>query len=278
MDKPINPILGSVLMRREEIPMRDRIMDCLVSSGCEAWLSGEKLSAKFGISRAAVSKHIMTLREEGNIIESVPRRGYRLIARADPWAGTDVQEGLKTHTLGQTGWIWLKETGSTNQVAVLEAMEGAPAGLAVVARRQNRGRGSKGHSWSTLPGGLYFSVLAAPRCSGDRVADLTQLTMEACAAAARRVCGVEMECRQPNDLFIAGRKTGGVLVESMLYNGELQWAVIGMGINVNVPEDAMPEELEGIATSLYIENGKPLSMTALMKSLLEELELRLDAF
>ena len=122
MDKPINPIPGSVLMRREEIPMRDRIMDCLVSSSCEAWLSGEKLSAKFGISRAAVSKHIMTLREEGNIIESVPRRGYRLIARADPWAGTDVQEGLKTHTLGQTGWIWLKETGSTNQVAVLEAL------------------------------------------------------------------------------------------------------------------------------------------------------------
>ena len=91
-------------MRREEIPMRDRIMDCLVSSGCEAWLSGEKLSAKFGISRAAVSKHIMTLREEGNIIESVPRRGYRLM-------GVLEKSGFKRGRWHDVYWYGLRLSG-----------------------------------------------------------------------------------------------------------------------------------------------------------------------
>ena len=87
-------------MPLHEIPMRDRILDALIHSGQDVWISGEKLSAAFGISRAAVSKHMMTLREEGNIIESVPHRGYRMISRADPWAGEDIGAGLHTKCLG----------------------------------------------------------------------------------------------------------------------------------------------------------------------------------
>ena len=108
-------------MPREEIPMHDRVMDLLISYSRQDWISGETISSELGISRAAVGKHIASLREEGNIIEAAPRRGYRLISQADPWAMDDVQKGLLTRSLGQNRWIWLKETDSTNQVAAREA-------------------------------------------------------------------------------------------------------------------------------------------------------------
>ena len=83
-------------MRQEDIPMRDRILESLAREEQEGWVSGEALSREFHISRAAVSKHVSSLREEGNIIASVPRRGYRLISRADPWAADDARENLGT--------------------------------------------------------------------------------------------------------------------------------------------------------------------------------------
>ena len=259
-------------MPLHEIPMRDRILDALIHSGQDAWISGEKLSAAFGISRAAVSKHMMTLREEGNIIESLPHRGYRMISRADPWAGEDISAGLHTRCLGQSRWIWLKETGSTNQVAAEAALDGAEAGLVVVARRQNEGRGSKGHHWVHLPGSLCFSVLMRPECSPVDLPTIPPLIMDACAGAVLRCGGPELECSLPNDLRLQGRKAGGILVESMFYNDMMQWMVAGIGMNVNVPAAAFPPELRDTASSLYAETGRPFSIVGLMKRILEELE------
>ncbi|MBQ4616357.1 MAG: biotin--[Mailhella sp.] len=262
-------------MPREEIPMHDRVMDLLISYSRQDWISGETISAELGISRAAVGKHIASLREEGNIIEAAPRRGYRLISQADPWAMDDVQKGLLTRSLGQNRWIWLKETDSTNQVAAREALEGAPEGVVVVARRQSEGRGSKGHSWINLPGSLHFSVIIRLNWPSDRLNELTLLTQEACAAAVVSAGGPVLECRKPNDLFLNDRKVSGVLVESMFYNEVMQWAVIGIGMNVNTPAESIPEELRDTATSLYAETGQALSVTGIMRNILEELEQRI---
>ena len=64
----------------------------------------------------------------------------------------------------------------------------------------------------------------------------------------------------------------GILIESMFHNTELQWAVVGIGVNVNVPAEAVPPELSDIASSLYAETGTPFSVTTLLRRILEELE------
>ena len=263
-------------MGQEEIPMRERILESLAREEQEGWVSGEALSREFHISRAAVSKHVSSLREEGNIIASVPRRGYRLISRADPWAADDVRETLGTRVLGRRSWIWLKETGSTNQVAALEALGGAPEGVVVVARRQNEGRGSRGSRWLCLPGSLSFSVITRPSLAPEKLALLPIFSMEACARAVKKSCGIRLEKRAPNDLFLNGRKVAGILVESMFHNTELRWAVVGIGVNVNVPSSAIPPELEKTATSLYAETGTAFSVTRLLRHILEELEKELE--
>ncbi|HJD97949.1 biotin--[acetyl-CoA-carboxylase] ligase [Mailhella massiliensis] len=263
-------------MQEEQTPTRERILESLGRGGGKGWVSGEALSREFHISRAAVSKHVCSLREEGNIIESVPRRGYRLLSRADPWAGDDARGPLHTNMLGQSSWIWLKETGSTNQVAALQALSGAPEGVVVVARRQSEGRGSRGSRWLCLPGSLSFSVITRPALAPEELALLPALAMEACVRAVEKSCGVRLEKRAPNDLFLNGGKVAGILVESMFHNTELRWAVVGIGVNVNAPHSAIPPELQGTATSLYAETGEAFSVTKLLRHILEELEEELE--
>lgn len=259
-------------MRRDEIPMRMRILNCLARGRKDEWISGEALSRDFCISRAAVSKHVNTLRGEGNIIEAVPSRGYRLISRADPWAADDARNNLSTRVFGKKEWLWLKETGSTNQVAAEQAFLGAEEGLVVVARRQNEGRGSRGSRWMSLPGSLAFSVLIMPKLPPEKLNILPIFAMNACARAIEKSCGVSLEKRAPNDLFLHKRKVAGILVESMFHNTDLMWAVVGIGVNVNVPFSAIPPELEGLASSLYAETKTPFSVIHILRCILEELE------
>ena len=144
------------------------------------------------------------MREEGDIIESAtgPGHGYRLICPADPWAGHDVQKSLHTRILGQSEWIWLKDGAAINQTAVLEAMEDAPEGVVVVARRQDEGIDSTDFCWRNLPGTLTFAVILRVDWPADRLAEFTLLVQEACTAAVLDFDGPELECRKPNDLYL----------------------------------------------------------------------------
>jgi len=260
-------------MPREEIPMQDRILDLLAESR-EEWLSGEYISSELGISRGMVSKHIASLRDEGNVIDST-RKGYRLVSRVAPCAREDAQKGLLTRSLGQSRWIWLKEASSTNQVAAQEALEGAAEGLVVVAQRQNEGRSSRGERWVSLPGGLHFSVLIRVNWPADRLSELTLLAQEACIAAVESAGGPRLEKGPSCELHLNGSKVGGILVESMFHNDAMRWAVIGVGLNVNTPADAIPAELHGTATSLYAETGRALCANTILRNTLEELEQRI---
>ena len=98
---------------------RDRILALLreAASGTgEGWRSGEEISALLGLSRAAVSKHVRTLRGRGFLIDAVPRRGYRLLAESGDFSAEAVMSGLRSRLLGQGDWIWLEETDTTNNV------------------------------------------------------------------------------------------------------------------------------------------------------------------
>ena len=263
------------LMPREEIPMRDRILDLLSAAEADGWVTGEKLAADLGLTRAALSKHIAAMREEGDILESAPGHGYRLICPADPWAGHDVQKSLHTRILGQDRWIWLKDGAAINQTAVLEAMEEAPEGVVVVARHQDEGMDSEDFCWRNLPGTLTFAVILRIDWPADRLAEFTLLVQEACTAAVLDFDGPELECRKPNDLYLGDRKVGSIHIQSMFHNDTMRWSVIGVGLNVNTPAEAFPGPLAETASSLYAQTGRGFSIPGILRNLLEELERRI---
>jgi BirA family biotin operon repressor/biotin-[acetyl-CoA-carboxylase] ligase len=148
--------------------------------------------------------------------------------------------------------------GSTNDVLVRLAEQGAPEWTVVVAGHQASGRGRLGRSWESLPGSsLLMSLLVRPRLSPADAA-LVTLGAGACMALSCGVaCGVEVRCKWPNDLMVGDRKLGGILVEARVEGSRLTHAVIGVGLNMKQGVRDFPPELSESATSIAIESGRP---------------------
>ncbi len=162
-------------------------------------------------------------------------------------------------------------TGSTNTDALGAARSGAPHGSVYFADEQHAGRGRGDHAWQSAAGqGLYVSVLLRPEIPVARLPLLPLAAGLAAVEAVSKSSGLEVDLRWPNDLMIAKRKTGGILVESKIENGQVSFAVVGIGINVH--QRAFDLGLATPATSLDLETGRPISRQALLVSLLESLK------
>lgn len=252
---------------------RDRVLMLLREAASDTgggWRSGEEISARIGLSRAAVSKHVRALRERGYLIDAAPRRGYRLLAEKDDFSAKAVQSGLCSRLIGQGRWIWLEETDTTNNVAARAAMEGVEEGSVVVAGRQNSGKGRKGRSWFSAPRSLAFTVVLRPFRAG--AAEVTRMAQLSVCDAVRRVTGLEPVPKDPNDVLLNGRKICGVLAESGHRADELEWLVIGIGVNVNAREEDFAPEIRHKAGSLLIASGAPVERAALLRAILERLD------
>lgn len=253
---------------------RDHILRLLREAEAgSGWVSGERMSEALNMSRAAISKHVRILRETGYDIDALPRRGYCLKAEAERFSEGAVRAVLRSRLLGQKDWLWLGETTSTNTEAALRAMEGAPEGTVIVAERQMRGRGRRGHNWFSTPRSLAFSVILRPQVS-TTPEQLTLLAQHAVALAVEEQTGLRPLRKLPNDLLLNGRKFCGILVEAGYRGSDMDWAVLGIGVNVNAKEEDFTGSLAEAATSLYAASGQRQQRAELLARILECLELR----
>lgn len=146
---------------------------------------------------------------------------------------------------------------STNARAKELARDGASGGLVVTADQQSAGRGRQGREWFAPPGGaLLYSALLRPL--GDRPLLPLAVPLAVCDAA-EQIVPVRCYVKWPNDVWIRGRKVAGVLIEG---RPEEDWAVIGVGLNVDIAQEDFPEELRATATSLTA--AQPYAITDVM--------------
>ena len=243
--------------------MKQRILNLLKSS--ETYISGEKISSKLGISRAAVWKHIKKLKSEGYKINSVTNKGYRLEFEPDIITENGIKAGLNTEFIGQNIFYY-NETDSTNNRAKEEHT--APDGSLFIAEIQNGGKGRLGRSWEAPAGvGIWMSILLKPNLSPT---DITQITLIAGLAVCRSL-GHEAKIKWPNDIVINGKKICGILAEMSAEINMVNYVVCGIGINVNIP--SFDGELAKKATSLLIETGKNHIRTQIIQRVLTEFEI-----
>jgi BirA family biotin operon repressor/biotin-[acetyl-CoA-carboxylase] ligase len=166
-------------------------------------------------------------------------------------------------------------TDSTNTDALQAARSGAPNGSVFLADEQRAGRGRGDHAWHSAAGvGLYMSVLLRPPIPALRLPLLPLAAGLAAAEAIRATAGLtvgqNIDLRWPNDLLIGPRKAGGILVESKISDGSVDFAVVGIGINVH--QSAFAPDLSTSSTSLDLETGRRVSRQDLLLSLLKSLE------
>jgi BirA family biotin operon repressor/biotin-[acetyl-CoA-carboxylase] ligase len=159
---------------------------------------------------------------------------------------------------------YIESTPSTQLLIPPDAAEGS----VVVAGEQTEGRGRLGRRWLAPAGtSLLCSVQLLPALPGERLPELTGVAARALAEAIEALTGIATELKFPNDVLVGGRKVAGVLAEAR--EGRV---VLGMGINVNVPQDALPAEVDRPATSLLVETGRETDRAELLAELLGRLE------
>jgi BirA family biotin operon repressor/biotin-[acetyl-CoA-carboxylase] ligase len=256
-------------------PGSEELVLAFLAEAGDEFVSGEAMSDKLGLSRAAVWKHVNALRAQGYRIDAVPARGYRLVEIPDRLGELELRPLLNTHDLGQV-LHWFEEVGSTNDIAKRLADDGAVHGEVVIAEAQTAGRGRRGRAWVSPAGrNLTLSIILRPDLPPSRAPELTLVASVALCQAVRQV-GVPAGIKWPNDLLSRGRKLAGVLTELAADPDRVQWVVLGIGVNVNVRAEEFPEELRDIATSLAVERGEPVPRALFAAAVLSSLEEWLD--
>ncbi|HEU4406138.1 MAG TPA: biotin--[acetyl-CoA-carboxylase] ligase [Polyangiaceae bacterium] len=172
--------------------------------------------------------------------------------------------------------VVLAETESTNDDAKRAAAAGAAAGTAFVADRQRAGRGRQGRRWHAEPGSsLLVSVVSRPAVEAAALPPLALVAgLAVIDALEAQAPGLDLRLKWPNDVWAAGRKIAGVLVEAAFAGGRASWAVVGVGVNVRA--GAPPPELAPLVTSLEAlgVRGEGLGRGALLGRLLARLTAR----
>ena len=248
----------------------------------EDYVSGQQICDRFGVTRTAVWKVINQLKEEGYRIESVSRRGYRLMeSPEDILSGSEIVSRLTTKWAGRN-LHYFDMTGSTNNDAKRLAEEGDPHGTVVVADIQNTGKGRRGRAWQTLPGtALSFTLLLRPEFAPDRASMLTLVMALSVAQAVEEISDVTAAIKWPNDIVVNKKKICGMLTEMTMTPemDEIQYVVVGVGININngSPEE-FQEEIRGTATSLKIETGRQINRAELLERVLVRFEDNYETF
>jgi BirA family biotin operon repressor/biotin-[acetyl-CoA-carboxylase] ligase len=243
--------------------MKRRILENLRTN--DGAVSGQALSARLGISRVSIWKHIQQLQALGyEIISS--GKGYHLINSPDepyPWEFAGRESKIIYHA----------ELASTMDAAKELARKGCPNFTAVIAGRQTGGRGRLNRQWSSEKGGLYFTMVLRPDLPpvlSFRVGFLASLTL---ARILNEMFGIDVRVKWPNDLLVDECKICGMLSELEAEADRLTFINIGIGLNVN----NNPPPIEPAATSLKTILGVRVSQNDILSRYLDSFEAQMQA-
>jgi BirA family biotin operon repressor/biotin-[acetyl-CoA-carboxylase] ligase len=232
------------------------------------YVSGEQMSGCLDISRQALWKHIQALRDSGYDILAVPHLGYKLVSVPDRMFASEINSGLRSKLLGRPIY-YFDSVSSTMDMAMQLGIKGAPEGTIILAETQTEGRGRLGREWvSPKYKGIYLSLILRPALLPNSTPVLTLLTAVSICAAIQEITGLDPKIKWPNDIFISNRKLGGILTELNAEMDQIQFVVIGLGLNVNNDK----RSLVAGATSLKEEKKEWVSRICLLQEIVRKIE------
>ncbi len=234
------------------------------------YLSGEELASRFSCSRAAIWKAVKALREEGYQIRAVTNRGYILEKSSSLLS----PEAVAAYPGFPPVPVFVyKEVSSTNQLLKQKALSSEfplPDGTLLLAETQKAGRGhGKRTFYSPAGSGLYFSLLYHPKGSIRQSLSIAASAASAVYEAVLEEWGVALEIKWVNDLYRDGKKVCGILTEaiSSFETGEIEFIIVGFGLNICDPQNGFPDSLKESAASVLphglAPNGQPVNRSRL---------------
>jgi BirA family biotin operon repressor/biotin-[acetyl-CoA-carboxylase] ligase len=259
---------------------KSKVIEVLESKRGEA-VSGEALAEIIGCSRTAIWKAISKLRSEGYQIEAKANNGYILSDKSDIlseeaiWGHTPLGNVPKDNPISRIDVY--KTIDSTNaeakrRISDAPSPEKLPFGDVIIAEEQTAGRGRRGRNFhSPLGGSIYISFILKPY---GNIENSLMITIAAALAVCKAIEKLNDPTQTPkikwvNDIYIDNKKVCGILTEAVsdIESGQIESIVLGIGVNINIPQEEFPKEIAEIAGSLKIKPGKRNSFVA---NLIEE--------
>ncbi len=252
---------------------KDKVL-ALLEKNKGIYISGSKMADELGVSRNAVWKVIKQLEKEGFKIDAITNKGYSLLKENNKLSEVGIKENL-SNPLNQIKIKYYTQIDSTNKKAKEFALQGATHGTLVVANEQTAGKGRYGREFeSPKDSGIYMSIVLKPKELA--LNDPTLVTAYAAVIVSQAIeslTGKKIGIKWVNDLFYENKKVCGILTEAVtdFESGEIEWIVLGIGINLSTSSNLFSKEVRDKAGSIFKEDEKEISRNVLVAKIYEEL-------
>jgi len=246
----------------------------LLKSHQSKFLSGQEISRTLDLSRATVWKNIKKLQTIGYKIQTKQNAGYKLITKTNlllPW---EITQGLQTEILGSK--IYYFETIDSTQDFALElASRHYENGSLIISQKQTKGRGRLNRKWISPKGGIWLSILLKPNFEIVRVSLFPMMTSLALSIAIEKILKLKPKLKWPNDVTINNKKVAGILVDASVESNQIDYIVIGVGINFKIK----PKAIAKLINSKYnrvttlVNQNQNIDPVSFLQAFLFELEI-----
>jgi BirA family biotin operon repressor/biotin-[acetyl-CoA-carboxylase] ligase len=241
----------------------------------DGYVSGQSLCETLGVSRTAVWKYVNQLKEDGYEFDAVSNKGYRIVKYPDIITKEEIESQLDGETVCKIAYF--EETDSTNTRAKLAAEAGEPSGTLFVAESQTGGKGRRGRSWVSPAGsGIWMSLLLRPEIKPYDASMLTIVAVMALVKAISEVTGEDCKIKWPNDIVMGERKICGILTEMSAELEQINYVVIGIGINVNTTD--FDDSIKDMASSIFLQTGVHVKRSSIIAAFARHFSKYYDEF
>ncbi len=231
--------------------MKNKVLKILKENN--NYISGEKISNMIDVSRTAVWKNINSLKEDGYKIDSVSRKGYKLMSSPDILTHEEISPYLNTDFIGRN-ILYYDTIDSTNKKAK-DLADSNSDGTVIISEEQTAGRGRLGRKWTSPKGkSLLISILLKPNINPSRVSNITLVGAVALVKALEDF-DIQGLIKWPNDIIINDKKIAGILTELSAEINQVNYVVMGIGVNLYIGKKEFPEDIRHKAGSILSETG-----------------------
>lgn len=264
-------MLRSVKFTEQEIAVMSLKTDILteLENNTEAYLSGQYLAEKFGVSRNAVWKAVNQLKADGYIIDSVQNKGYSMSSASDVLSADKIKDKMTSDLAKEIKIFIFDSIDSTNNEAKRMVADGFRQFGLIISNEQTNGRGRLGRNfYSPKNTGIYMSFVFHPNAEISSAVSVTTAASVAVVRAVEKLTNIKPQIKWVNDVYINSKKICGILTEAItdFESGLTQSVIVGIGINLTTGD--FPAEISDKATSI---NFSGLSRNDLIAAVSDEM-------
>ena len=241
------------------------------------YVSENDLIEKLNTTHEKLNENIAKLIEAGYEINHDNDKGYKLVNTPDILEPFEIQRKLTTKYIGHSIHYY-KEVTSTNDMAEKLVDMDASEGSVIIAEKQTAGRSRKKTDWISPKGGIWMTIILRPDVDLLEASKLTIVAGVALAKTLNDEFNIDAGIKWPNDILIGDKKICGILTEAITEKDKIKAVLVGIGLDVNLDEEEIPDDLKPIATTIKKYMEKTIKRSDILNAFFNQFEEFYDEF